>query len=123
LRHDFAEALDGVLSPRVVERGPQAADGAVALEAVEPRGRRLLHEGLLELLAREAEGDVHARAAVRPRMPAVEASALVDGAVEKRRLRGVPALDPGETAVVAELAQDEADDVDREAGRRVVERP
>src|SRR4029453_13480944 len=108
LRHDFAEALDGVLSPRVVERGPQSADRAMALEAVEPRGRRLLHEGLLELLAREAGGDVHAGAAARPRMPAVKASALVDGAVEERRLRGVTALDLAEAAVVAELAQDEA---------------
>ena len=51
LPHERDEIVNALLGERVVDRRAQAADRAMALQAVEARGGRLLDEQLLEVLA------------------------------------------------------------------------
>ena len=106
---------------RVVDRGAHAADRAMALEAVEARGGRFLLERLLELLARQTERHVHQRAALLLRRAAIEAGAI-DLGVQRRRLALVHARDRRQPAERLQPLHRQAEDVDAERIRRVVER-
>ena len=61
LLHEVDQRVDAFLGERVVDRRAHAADRTMALEAVEAGRRRFLHERVLELFARQPEGDVHPR--------------------------------------------------------------
>ena len=61
-QHVIAQLFDAGQRHRIVDRGAHPADRAVPLQTVEARGGRLLHEGRLECLAGQAEGNVHERA-------------------------------------------------------------
>src|SRR5258708_30217824 len=73
LAHEGHERVDPVLGKRVVDGRAHAANRPVTLEAVEPRRGRFLDERLLEILGRQAEGDVHQRPAVLVSGAAIEA--------------------------------------------------
>ena len=94
----------------------------MALEAVQALRGRLLHEGLLQVFRRQAEGDVHARAGVLLRVAAIEAAAFVDGAVDAIGLVDHLPLHRAQAALVLQPLQHQAHHVDGERGRRVVER-
>src|SRR5689334_22916995 len=74
--HELHERIDARFRERVIDRRAHAADGTVPLEAVEARISRILRKPLLELLARQPERHVHARASVLLRVSAVEAGAI-----------------------------------------------
>ena len=71
--------------------------------------------------ARQAEDDVHARAAALLRVPAVEAVRAVDGVVEEGGLLCIRLAHGGKAAVLLDPADGFADHVDGEDGRGVVE--
>src|SRR5919109_1611452 len=74
--HELGECMDAFLRKRVVDRGTDAADRTMPLQAVETRGRRLLDELLLQFLAGQPERDIHQRAAVLLRRAAIETGSI-----------------------------------------------
>src|SRR5262249_17411601 len=64
LLHERSKLLDSLAWHRVVDRGANAADATVTFEAVQSAVFAFLHEFLFELLARQAESDVHQRATI-----------------------------------------------------------
>ena len=83
--------------------------------------KAFLHERLLELFARQPEGDVHPRAARLVGRPSVE-TGTVDLRVERRRLALVVLADCVEAALGQRPFHDEPHQVNAEARRRVVHR-
>src|ERR1700693_6349849 len=83
------ERHSGVERYRVVERRTDATNGAMPLQFDQSALRCGLQELLFEIFARQSEGDVHHRAAVRLRVSPVEALAAIDRLVEQLRLAAV----------------------------------
>src|SRR5262245_56082674 len=71
--HEPHECRDSFARHGVVDRGANAADAAVAGQAVELELGGVRHELLLELFARQAEGRVHERAVRLLGVAAIEA--------------------------------------------------
>ena len=121
LCHKRGKRLDTREGHGVVDGGAHAADAAVSLDAAEVVFLCLGDECLFEFLRRQAEGDVHARAAVLCGVAAVESVGDVDGLIEESRFLCICLTHGGETAALFDPAGDFADDVDGKDGRRVVE--
>ena len=121
LCHKCGERLDAREGHGVVDGGTHASDTAMSLDAAEVVFLCLGDECLFEFLGRQAEGDVHARAAVLRGVAAVESVGAVDGLIEERRFLCICLTHGSETAALFDPAGDFADDVDGKDGRRVVE--
>ena len=121
LRHKRRELLHTGEGHGVVDGGAHAADAAVSLDAGETELLGLGDESLFEVLARQAEGDVHARAAALLRVSVVEPVRAVDGVVEECGLLCICLAHGGKAPVLLDPADGLADHVDREDGRGVVE--
>ena len=119
--HIRGESLHTLQRHGVVDGGAHAADATVSLDAAETLLFCARDEVRFEGLARQAEGDVHARAAALLRVSAIEAVGAVDGVVEERRLFRVCLAHGGKAAVLLDPADSLVDDVDGKDGRRVVE--
>src|SRR5437867_726790 len=85
LSHERNQRVDTLFRKRVVDRRAHSADGSVPFEPVEAGSGRFLDELFLELLGREAKGDVHQRSAFLIGCAAIKATP-VDFAVQLRRL-------------------------------------
>ena len=121
LLHKCGELFDAREGHGVVDGGAHAADAAVSLDAAETLLFCARDEVCLKAFARQAEGDVHARAAALFGVSTIEAVGAVDGVVEECRLFRVRFAHCRETAVLLDPADSLADDVDGKDGRRVVE--
>src|SRR5687768_3901510 len=119
--HEIDERVDACFRKGIVDRGANATDGSMSLQAIEPRCFGLLDELFLQLFARKPERHVHQRPAVLLRGASVEATSI-DFGVELSRLTLVYCRDRGEAALVDQPSRHEAKDIDREHRRRVVHR-
>ena len=59
LIHERDEGGDAFLRERIVDRGPDSADGSVSLQTVQALRRRLGAELFFQFLSRQPESDVH----------------------------------------------------------------
>src|SRR5271170_7807945 len=124
LAHVGDERIDGVLAHGVVERDAHAANGAVAGRADKIRGRGAFGEIFFDgfVAAGDAEDDVHQRARGFFDGAAVEVVAAFDGVIERFGFGFIALLNAGESAFGGDPFGDQAEDVDGERRRRVIER-
>src|SRR5512133_1597704 len=76
---------------------------------------------IFELLAGEAEWDVHDRTSFRCGVAAIEATAVVDRVIDQSGFLLVGLLNRSQTTDFLCPLEDESNNVDREGGRRVVQ--
>jgi len=119
--HELGEGVAAGGGEGVVDGGADAADGAVAFEAVEAGGRRLGRELLFEVFGGEAEGDVHDGAGFPCGVAAVEVGG-VNHVVNLLRLLDVLPVHPFEAPLLFHPLAHQVEDVDAPGVRRVVER-
>jgi len=121
--HEGGEGLDGFASDGVVEGDAHAAYGAVARGAYQAGCCGFFGELLFDVFvaASHAEDYVHLGARFAFDGAGVEA-AVFDGVVKQLGLGVVALGDGGDAAFGFDPFEDQADDVDREGWRSVVER-
>src|SRR5690606_30182341 len=120
--HDRGQRFHRLHGQGVVDGGADPAHGTVPLQSDLAGGLGLGEEALLRLLGRQAEGHVHAGAALPFRVPEEDVGPAVDDLVEHGRLFLRAPGHLRKAPLLLDPAEDEAAEPDAEGGRRVVQR-
>src|SRR5579885_2990157 len=124
IAHKGDQGFDGGQLDGVIERNAYATNGAMTggtdKGVLGGFGGKLVFDGLVA--AGNAKHDVHDGAVGLGDGATVEATARFDGFVQELGFGGVAALDAGKAAFRFNPFENEADDIDGEGGRGVVER-